>query len=99
MIDPQQVQDAKRTLGARLAERRNLRVLTQADLAARVHSTRSTVAGVERGDQVVDRVFWQRCETFLGAGGELLAGYDDYRRLKRRLDEEKADAGQRARWG
>ncbi|MGC4855997.1 helix-turn-helix domain-containing protein, partial [Micromonospora sp. DT4] len=99
MIDPQQVQDAKRTLGARLAERRNLRGLTQAVLAARVHSTRSTVAGVERGDQVVDRVFWQRCETFLGAGGELLAGYDDYRRLKQRLDEEKADAGQRARWG
>ncbi|BCJ59581.1 hypothetical protein Jiend_30030 [Micromonospora endophytica] len=99
MIDPQQVQEAKRTLGAKLAERRNLRGLTQADLAARVHSTRSTVAGVERGDQVVDRVFWQRCETLLGAGGELLAGYDEYRRLKQRHDEEKVDAGQRARWG
>jgi transcriptional regulator with XRE-family HTH domain/tetratricopeptide (TPR) repeat protein len=98
-IDPQQVQEAKRRLGAKLAERRNLRGLTQADLAGRVHSTRSTVAGVERGDQVVDRVFWQRCETLLGAGGELLAGYDEYRRLKQRRDEEKVDAGQRARWG
>ncbi|MEQ4300377.1 helix-turn-helix domain-containing protein [Plantactinospora sp. B6F1] len=99
MIDPQQVQDAKRAVGAKLAERRNSHGLTQAALAARVHSTRSTVAGVERGQQVVDRIFWQRCERLLGAGGELLAGYDEYRRLKQRHDQEKVDAGQRARWG
>ncbi|MFI7438050.1 helix-turn-helix domain-containing protein [Micromonospora haikouensis] len=99
MIGPQQVQDAKRALGVKLAGRRNALGVTQADLAARVHSTRSTVAGVERGHQVVDRVFWQRCDGLLGSGGELLAGYDEYRRLKRRHDEERIEAGQRARWG
>ncbi|GHJ11250.1 hypothetical protein TPA0907_56170 [Micromonospora humidisoli] len=44
-------------------------------------------------------MFWQRCDEALRAGGELLAGYDEYRRLKQRHDEEKAEAGQRARWG
>ncbi|MFE7872710.1 helix-turn-helix domain-containing protein [Micromonospora humida] len=99
MIDPQQVREVKRALGVRLAECRRALGVTQADVAARVHSTRSTVAGVECGSQVADRVFWQRCDEALRAGGELLAGYDEYRRLKQRHDEEKAEAGQRARWG
>ncbi|WP_231931684.1 helix-turn-helix domain-containing protein [Micromonospora echinospora] len=99
VIDPQQVQDVKRALGAKLARWRKSRGLTQADVAERVYSTRSTIAGVECGQQVADRIFWQRCETFLDAGGELLAGYDGYRSLKQRHDQEKLEARQRARWG
>ncbi|WP_233604124.1 helix-turn-helix transcriptional regulator [Micromonospora sp. HM5-17] len=99
MIDPQQVQVVKRALGAKLAHWRKIRDLTQADVAERVYSTRSTIAGVERGQQVADRIFWQRCETLLSAGGELLAAYDDYRSLKQRHDQEKIEARQRARWG
>lgn len=99
MIDSQQVQDAKRVLGETLARLRNARGLTQADVATRVHSSRSTIAGVESGQQVVDRIFWQRCEDLLGGDGQLLAGYDHYRRTRQRYDEEKAAAAQRARWG
>ncbi|WP_328822388.1 helix-turn-helix transcriptional regulator [Micromonospora rubida] len=99
MIDPQRVDDARRALGARLAGWRNARGLTQLALAGRVPVSRTTIAGVETGRQCPDRVFWQRCELALGAGGELLAGYDGYRRLKQQLDQERADAAQRARWG
>ncbi|QOC89677.1 helix-turn-helix transcriptional regulator [Micromonospora craniellae] len=99
MIEPQQVQDAKRALGAKLALRRRSRGLTQADLAARVYSTRSTVAGVERGHQVADRVFWQRCERLLDTDGQLLATYDEYQSLRLQFDQERRRARQHARWG
>ncbi|MFV2008568.1 MULTISPECIES: helix-turn-helix domain-containing protein [unclassified Micromonospora] len=99
VIDPRQVQDVKRELGAALAHRRRSRGLTQADVAGRVYSTRSTIAGVERGQQVADRIFWQRCDQFLDAGGALLAGYDAYVRLKQRFDRERVEARQLARWG
>lgn len=99
MIDPQRVDDAKRALGARLAAWRNARGLTQLALARRVPVSRTTIAGVERGQQCPDRIFWQRCEAALAAGGELLADYDDYRRLKQQLDQEKVEAAQRVRWG
>lgn len=99
MIDPQRVDDAKRALGARLARWRNARGLTQLALARRVPVARSTIAGAESGRQCPDRIFWQRCELALAAAGELLAGYDDYRRIKQQLDQEKVEAAQRARWG
>ncbi|WP_223874854.1 helix-turn-helix transcriptional regulator [Salinispora oceanensis] len=60
----------KRALGRRLAAWRKTRGLIQDDVARLVNSTRSTVAGVERGEQVVDRVFWVQCESLLHAGGE-----------------------------
>ncbi|WBB48428.1 helix-turn-helix transcriptional regulator [Verrucosispora sp. WMMA2044] len=99
MIDPQRIAEAKRALGSRLAARRHARGLTQLELARRVPVSRTTIAGVESGRQCPDRVFWQRCEAALGAGGELLAGYDEYRGLRQQLDHEKAEAAQRARWG
>ncbi|NIL58210.1 helix-turn-helix transcriptional regulator [Salinispora arenicola] len=99
MIDPQRVDDAKRALGAGLARWRNASGLTQLALARRVPVARSTIAGTESGRQCPDRIFWQRCELALAAGGELLAGYDDYQRIKQQLDQEKAEAAQRARWG
>lgn len=98
-VDPQQISDVKRTLGRRLAGWRKTRGLTQDDVARRVHSTRSTVANVESGRQVVDRVFWAQCDSLLQAGGELLTGYDEYRSLDVRQKEEKAEAARHARWG
>ncbi|MEU8048388.1 helix-turn-helix transcriptional regulator [Micromonospora haikouensis] len=89
----------KRALGRRLGAWRRKRGLTQDDVARLVHSTRSTVANVESGRQVVDRVFWAQCETLLRAGGELLTGYDEYRSLDARHQEEKAEAARHARWG
>jgi len=98
-VDPQQLKDVKRALGRRLAAWRKTRGLIQDDVARLVHSTRSTVAGVERGEQVVDRVFWVQCESLLQAGGELIAGYDEYRSFEIRHREEKTEAARHARWG
>lgn len=97
-MDPQQLKDVKRALGRRLTAWRKTRSLIQDDVARLVHSTRSTVAGVERGEQVVDRVFWVQCESLLQAGGELIAGYDEYRSFEIRHREETADAARHARW-
>lgn len=97
-MDPHQLRDMKRALGRRLAGWRRACGLTQDDLARRVHSTRSTVANVECGRQVVDRVFWAQCESLLKAAGELIAGYDDYRSAEVRHREEKAEAARQARW-
>ncbi|MFI6763811.1 helix-turn-helix transcriptional regulator [Micromonospora sp. NPDC050417] len=99
MIDPQQLQNAKHELGRRLAKLRNAQRLLQKDIAQRVHSTRSTVANVEAGRQMVDRVFWQQCDALLNAGGTLLSGYDAYRRLDAQYQAEQAEAARRARWG
>ncbi|WP_433230039.1 helix-turn-helix transcriptional regulator [Micromonospora sp. CA-248260] len=99
MIDPQQLQDAKHALGRRFRELRKGRGLLQRDVAQRVCSTRSTVANVEAGRQVVDRVFWQQCDTLFDADGGLLGGYDAYRRLQQRYQSERAEAALRARWG
>ncbi|WP_431906144.1 helix-turn-helix domain-containing protein [Micromonospora carbonacea] len=98
-MDPQGLSDVKRALGRRLGAWRRKRGLTQDDVARLVHSTRSTVANVESGRQVVDRVFWAQCESLLRAGGELLTGYDEYRSLDARHQEEKAEAARHARWG
>lgn len=98
-MDPQQLSDVKRALGRLLAEWRSRRGLTQDDVARLVHSTRSTVANVERGRQVVDRVFWAQCESLLRADGRLISGYDEYRSLEVRYQQEKAEAARRARWG
>lgn len=97
-LDPDD-QVARHSLGRKLAEARGARSLLQKDIAERVHSTRSTVANVEAGRQMVDRVFWQRCDTALQAGGTLVADYDAYRRLHTQYQREQAEAAQRARWG
>lgn len=98
-MDPQKLSDAKRALGRRLAGWRRTRGLTQDDVARLVYSTRSTVANVENGRQVVDRVFWGQCESLLRAGGELINGYDEYRALEVQHREAKAEAARHARWG
>jgi transcriptional regulator with XRE-family HTH domain len=99
MIDRQQLQETRQALGRKLATWRKTRGLIQDDVARQVHSTRSTVAMVERGRQVVDRIFWLQCESFLNAQGELLAAYDAYRQLESRYQAQKQEAARRARWG
>ncbi|WP_233513836.1 helix-turn-helix transcriptional regulator [Micromonospora craterilacus] len=99
MSDRQQLQEAKQALGRKLAAWRTTRQLIQGDLARKVHSSRSTVAMVERGRQVVDRIFWLQCESVLGANGDLITAYDTYRQLEARHRAERAAAASRARWG
>ncbi|WP_174533520.1 helix-turn-helix transcriptional regulator [Micromonospora chalcea] len=99
MIDRQDLQQARDDLGRKLAALRRSRGLIQEALARQVHTTRSTLGMVERGRQVVDRIFWLQCDTLLDAQGELLAAYDAYRHLQSRFQAQQAEAAQRARWG
>ncbi|MFE7869451.1 helix-turn-helix transcriptional regulator [Micromonospora humida] len=99
MIDRQDLQQARDDLGRKLAALRWSRGLIQEALARQVHTTRSTLGMVERGRQVVDRIFWLQCDTLLDAQGELLAAYDAYRHLQSRFQAQQAEAAQRARWG
>ncbi|SCL24711.1 helix-turn-helix domain-containing protein [Micromonospora inyonensis] len=99
MIDRQQLQEAREALGRMLATRRKARGMIQSEVARAVFTTRSTVGMVERGRQIVDRVFWQQCESVLSAGGELVAAYDAYRQLERQFRAEQESAARKARWG
>ncbi|WP_158566453.1 helix-turn-helix transcriptional regulator [Micromonospora craterilacus] len=99
MIDRQDLQRARNDLGRKLAALRTSRGLIQQALARQVHTTRSTLAMVERGRQVVDRIFWLQCDSLLDAQGELLAAYDAYRHLQSQFQTQQGEAAQRARWG
>ncbi|WP_155247126.1 helix-turn-helix transcriptional regulator [Salinispora arenicola] len=99
MIDPQQLQDAKQALGRKLRELRKAHGLVQKEVAQLVYGTRSTVANVEAGRQMVDRVFWQQCDTVLKADNGLLDACDAYRRLQRQYQKERSETALRARWG
>lgn len=80
----QDLQQARNDLGRKLAALRTSRGLIQQALAHQVQATHSTLTMVERCRQVVDRIFWLRCDSLLDANGDLLADYDAYRHL---LDE------------
>ncbi|WBB82480.1 helix-turn-helix domain-containing protein [Micromonospora sp. WMMD882] len=98
-MDRQELHEARQALGRKLAAWRKARQLIQDDLARQIPSSRSTVAMVERGRQVVDRIFWLQCEAVLDAQGELINAYQAYRQLDDQHRVEKADAARRARWG
>ncbi|MBT8227072.1 MAG: helix-turn-helix domain-containing protein [Dactylosporangium sp.] len=74
MADPRAA-DAQRSLGERLATLRHMAGLNQAQLAAHVSYSRSTVANTETGRQRAPIDFWRRCDQVLEANGELVAAY------------------------
>ncbi|MDZ5447071.1 helix-turn-helix transcriptional regulator [Micromonospora sp. 4G57] len=78
------VQAAWRELGRQLAGWRQGAGHTQQSLAPLVCYTRSSIANIEVGSQHADRGFWRRVDDVLGAGGELVAGYEHADALRRR---------------
>lgn len=50
--------------------------LTQRELARAIGYARTTVGTAEAGHRQPSRVFWDRCDQRLGAGGELLRAYE-----------------------
>jgi hypothetical protein len=71
--------DARRALSAGLAARRRAAGLTQAELAALAYASVTTVGHAETGRVWQSRHFWERADTALGAGGDLLRLHDAYR--------------------
>ncbi|MEU7906372.1 helix-turn-helix transcriptional regulator [Actinoplanes sp. NPDC049118] len=76
MADPQSVRAAWRDLGRQLAARRRAAGLNQENLGERTLYSRSSIANIETGLQHVNRSFWESADGLLGAGGELVRGYD-----------------------
>jgi transcriptional regulator with XRE-family HTH domain len=86
---------ARHALGSQLAALRKTIGDSQAQLAARVGYSRSTIANVETSRQQMSLDFWRRCDAALGASGELLAGAEDIEELirsRRRQLAAKAQA-------
>ncbi|SCE95628.1 3-keto-L-gulonate-6-phosphate decarboxylase [Micromonospora echinospora] len=98
-MSPDGLREAKRALGSKLAAWRKTRGLRQQDIAEGIPTSRSSVAGVETGAQVVDEDFWLRCDALLDANGELIAAYRAYRMVEHEYQTEREEAARRARWG
>lgn len=75
--EPAQVVAQRAALGRRLAEFRGKRGLSQREFAARIFYHRSSITKIESGQQPAPRKFWATADQMLGAGGELVAGFDD----------------------
>lgn len=93
MITPRKKAEAQKALGAKLAARRKAVGLTQEELAPQVFLTRSSVANIECGRQLGTEAFWQRCDAVLAAQGDLLAAYEDFRRLEEAYRRQTAATG------
>ncbi len=96
-VGPQGVAAAQQALGAQLARLREAAGNTQADLAGRVSTSRSTVANVETGHSRGTLDFWTRSDRVLQAHGAFTQGYDEVRALVTRQRQEAARAAAAAR--
>jgi len=76
---PAPAADAARALSAELAGRRRAAALTQAELAAIVGRSVTTVGHAETGRTWQSRQFWENCDKALSAHSALLRLHDDYR--------------------
>lgn len=81
--DPHRVREAWHALGRRLSHWRQEAGLSQKAFGAQVQYSRSSVGSIETGLQHVDRSFWEAADRLLGAGGELVRGYDTAEDLQR----------------
>ncbi|AEB42585.1 helix-turn-helix domain-containing protein [Micromonospora maris] len=84
MATSDEIRNARRALGRRLAQLRKAAAYTQHGFAQLVQYGRSSVANTETGHQYPDRGFWARCDAVLQTGGALAAEYDRIAGMGRR---------------
>lgn len=99
MHESEPVAAARRALGRQLAELRIAAGLTQHDLAALVHYSRTTLANVETGRQQAARDFWEQSDRAVGAAGTLLATFDSVAALLERQRRERSELEHVRRFG
>jgi transcriptional regulator with XRE-family HTH domain len=91
---------AVRGLSAGLAARRRAAGLTQPDLAGLTGVSVTTVGHAETGRVWQSRRFWERADSVLGAGGDLLRLHDTYREAAANDGAGQASGpDERDRWG
>lgn len=91
-ISQQQVTEARRDLGRRLAAWRAEQGLTQTQLATNICYSRSSVANAEIGRDTSVRRFWQDADRAVDARGALLAAFDQMAALVRDFQTQQARA-------
>ncbi|MER7419123.1 helix-turn-helix transcriptional regulator [Micromonospora peucetia] len=91
-VGPDEIREARRSLGQQLATLRKATGHTQHSLAPLIQYGRSTIANTETGHQRPDRSFWQRCDEILQTNGVLTAGYSRIVMLERAYQQAKSSA-------
>lgn len=76
MRESEQIAAQRVALGRRLASHRERNGLSQQELAKRLFRDRTSIAKIETGQQGAPQPFWREADSLLGAGGELVAGFD-----------------------
>lgn len=97
VVARRQIDQERRNLGRLLGERRRAAGLSQLMLTGRIAYSRSTIANAENGSRRAALEFWQSCDRELAAGGDLLAAYGLVQALSVALEEQRKQAGRRAR--
>lgn len=64
-------------LGKSLAGHRERNGLNKRELAERLYYDRTSISKIEAGQQPAPRTFWCEADKLLGAGGDLVAGFDE----------------------
>lgn len=77
----------KRALGHHLAARRDAAELGQQQMARRTGYSRPSISHAEAGRQLLRRDFCTAADELLGAGGELLADYEQVRAAKQEHEQ------------
>src|SRR5213080_1793778 len=90
MVNQDQISEARRALGRRLAAFRQAADYGQEEFAPLVHYSRSSLANVETGRQKGSRDFWQQCDELLNTGGGLVAAFGEVEAMVRQRRQEMA---------
>jgi hypothetical protein len=88
MVGQDQITEARKALGRRLAAFRQAAGYGQEEFAPLVHYSRSSLANVEIGRQKGSRTFWHQCDEVLRTGGALGMAFAEIEGMERlRLHE------------
>lgn len=97
---PEAVTELHREAGAALATYLEASPLNQGDLARVTNYHRTSVSHIQAGRQFPERDFWEKADSALGAGGALVARYDNacgQEEQLKRAELERRQAERRAR--
>ncbi|MGH3904389.1 MAG: helix-turn-helix domain-containing protein [Pseudonocardiaceae bacterium] len=90
--EPPELVAQKRALGRQLAARREAAEIGQQQVARKTGYSRSSVAHVEAGRQLLTRDFWKTADELLRADGALLADYEQVRAAKQEHERRSREA-------
>jgi transcriptional regulator with XRE-family HTH domain len=76
MRESEQIAAQRVALGRCLASHRERSGLSQRELAERLYYDRTSISKIEAGQQPAPEAFWSEADTLLGAGGQLVAGFN-----------------------